>query len=194
MWFDALLSLFGASKAKRDAISQDFFVPHPGYNLSHVNKAISRRGYFKPESASWLLSSVNTKAGAGYASLDAAIRKNGVRLTQEEVKKLGLRANFILSQEYLNALTDEGQKHVKMAAYIFAEDLSLIERTGFLETTYQQVKDSGLSAWYKIHCPPNGCSTAREEANRKHMSVPIFPLPGCTQSRCTCFVIVSCDD
>jgi hypothetical protein len=155
----------------------------PDELLVPLLEAISRFGLIKPEAAEWLATAlapfVNRSQGRD-------VRESGTRLTKDERLQLGLdRWGDHLSWEVWNALTEKGRRNPASA---FDESCSWAVKTvrdgRFRERT---ARVQGLFVGFRITTiPGRSCEAAENLAGAVQPDQPAFPLPGCTNIRCSC--------
>ncbi|WP_108462587.1 hypothetical protein [Devosia naphthalenivorans] len=77
--------------------------------LPHIEKAISRLGYIKPEYAPALAILMEENEGHHPHKIGRLFRQIGIQLSAQSKRDLGIRANADMTVEAIDALTEKGR-------------------------------------------------------------------------------------
>ena len=98
------------------AESEESAMKHSTELRTWVNEAIQSLGYIKPEAASKLVKLIQDNESQHPKQISTSYRKEGEQLSGDEKKRLGIRANAMMSKQALDDLTEKGRA-VPLAAH-----------------------------------------------------------------------------
>lgn len=153
------------------------------YLSAALTESILTLGYVKPQSHNKILAFIVESEVNGVSDAALAYRKSGTQLEREEKKRIGLRANTLMSREAFGDLTEKG-----LASALFAHEIT-IRRAVFAASKKSEILQMKKDGYKKVElifgsseCP--GCA----RLDGKHVSIDDISVTGphdCIRGACS---------